>query len=127
MTTLIAIPAFIHRFIVANADSGNAEALAMNIQFDIDIAAQVISNLSPAQLRAVFERGSKAIAQPIAPGMCVTFDSEGPQSGIVTGIVSDLSNGQRIALIHVPGTQGGAPWHMPVDQLRAQFSERTPS
>lgn len=54
----------------------------------------------------------------ITVGMPVQFDSEhGPQRGTVDEIKADVGNGQRIALVRVPGTLDGAPWHMPVDQL----------
>lgn len=54
----------------------------------------------------------------ITIGMPVVFDSDGPQSGTVADIKIDVGNGQRIALVNVPGTLDGAPWQMPLDQLQ---------
>jgi hypothetical protein len=55
----------------------------------------------------------------ITVGATVNFDSDnGPQSGIVEDIKADLGNGQRIAMVKVPGTLDGVPWQMPVDQLQ---------
>lgn len=57
-------------------------------------------------------------ANRIIIGTAVTFDTdEGPQRGTVHGFKPDLSNGQKYALVKVPGTMNGALWPMPVDQL----------
>lgn len=95
-----------------------APALALaQLDTDIDVAVHALSSMSLAQLHAVFDRS--AMMQPITPGAHVTFDSEhGPQRGTVAEIRADLGNGQRIALISVPGTLDGAPWCLPVEQLR---------
>lgn len=55
----------------------------------------------------------------ITAGARVAFDTEhGPQKGTVAEIKPDLGNGQRIAIVCVNGTQGGAPWHIPVNELQ---------
>ncbi len=55
----------------------------------------------------------------ITVGAHVEFDTEhGPQAGVVEQFKSDVGNGQRIAVVRVAGTLGGAPWHMPVEQLQ---------
>lgn len=55
----------------------------------------------------------------ITVGASVEFDTEdGPQAGVVEQFKSDVGNGQRIAVVRVAGTLGGAPWHMPVEQLQ---------
>lgn len=55
----------------------------------------------------------------IKPGAVVEFDSEsGPQKGTVSEIKTDIANGAKVALISVIGTLGGAPWHVPVNDLR---------
>lgn len=91
-----------------------APSLAIaQLDTDINVAAHALSAMSLDQLHAVFDRGAM-----IRPGAHVTFDTEhGPQRGTVTEIRADLGNGQRIALVQVPGTQGGAPWCLPVEQL----------
>lgn len=59
----------------------------------------------------------------ITVGTPVTFDSEdGPQRGTVRGFKPDVTNGQRFALVKVPGTLGGEPWQLPINQL-----ERAPA
>jgi len=58
-------------------------------------------------------------ANRIAIGTTVTFDSdEGPQRGTVHALKPDLGNGQKYALVKVPGTLNGEPWAMPIDQLQ---------
>lgn len=55
----------------------------------------------------------------ITPGDRVRFESEdGPQRGRVADIKPDLGNGQRIALVDVPGTMNGKPWQVPVNDLQ---------
>lgn len=57
--------------------------------------------------------------QDITIGTPVQFDSdEGPQRGRIAELKSDLSNGQRIALVDVPGTMNGRPWEIPVNDLK---------
>ncbi|GGY67865.1 hypothetical protein [Pseudoduganella albidiflava] len=54
----------------------------------------------------------------IGPGSPVTFESDaGPQHGTVAEIKTDVTNGAKIASVRVPGTMGGAPWTMPVNEL----------
>lgn len=63
---------------------------------------------------------STVISADIASGSRVAFDSEeGPQAGVVECIKPDLGNGQRIALVRVPGTLDGMPWQVPFEQLQA--------
>lgn len=59
----------------------------------------------------------------ITIGTAVLFDSDGPQAGTVEDIKLDVGNGQRIALVNVPGTLDGTPWHMPIDQLQRAPAE----
>ncbi|SFD84129.1 hypothetical protein [Massilia yuzhufengensis] len=55
---------------------------------------------------------------PIGPGSTVKFDSEdGPQTGTVHEIKTDLTNGAKVALVRVAGTLSGAPWRVPVNDL----------
>lgn len=59
----------------------------------------------------------------IGEGTHVKFDSEhGPQEGKVAQIKADVTNGRRVAAVHVAGTMDGQPWHVPVDQLRRAAS-----
>ena len=53
------------------------------------------------------------------PGSPVTFDSEhGPQRGTVDAIRCDISNGAKLATVIVAGTLSGAPWTVPINDLR---------
>jgi len=55
----------------------------------------------------------------IGPGSAVKFDSEnGPQTGTVHEIKTDISNGAKVALVRVAGTLGGQPWRIPVNELQ---------
>lgn len=55
----------------------------------------------------------------ITIGTNVRFESDaGPQRGRVADIKPDLGNGQRIALVDVPGTLNGMPWQIPVNDLQ---------
>lgn len=54
----------------------------------------------------------------IGPGSAVNFDSEdGPQTGIVHEIKTNIGNGAKVALVRVEGTLDGQPWHVPVNDL----------
>jgi hypothetical protein len=56
--------------------------------------------------------------KPITAGTPVKFDSEhGPQEGVVSDILRDLSNGRKVAAVQVEGALDGQPWSIPVDQL----------
>lgn len=55
----------------------------------------------------------------IGPGSPVTFDSEeGPQSGTVIELKTDIGNSARIAFVRVNGTLDSAPWRIPVNELQ---------
>lgn len=55
----------------------------------------------------------------IGPGSTVKFDSEdGPQTGTVHEIKTDLTNGAKVALVRVEGTLSGQPWRVPVNELQ---------
>jgi hypothetical protein len=55
----------------------------------------------------------------IGPGSLVTFDSEaGPQQGTVAELMTDISNGSKVAIVRVIGTLDGAPWRVPVNELQ---------
>lgn len=55
----------------------------------------------------------------ITVGTKVKFDTEhGLQRGTVADIKQDISNAQSIAIVDVPGTQSGAPWKMPLNDLQ---------
>ena len=55
----------------------------------------------------------------ITVGTHVEFDTEhGPQAGIIEDIRHDLGNGQRIAVICVPGTLNRTSWMIPIEQLQ---------
>jgi hypothetical protein len=61
----------------------------------------------------------RAIDISIGVGADVKFDSDhGTQLGKVADIKSDVTNGRRVAAVHVAGTLDGQPWHVPVDQLQ---------
>jgi hypothetical protein len=53
------------------------------------------------------------------PKQRVTFDDaqEGPQSGVVLGILKNISNGQDTAAIEVDFSLPGVVWHVPVIEL----------
>lgn len=54
----------------------------------------------------------------IGPGTAVKFDSDdGPQTGTVHEIKTDIGNGAKVALVRVAGTLGGQPWRVPVNEL----------
>ncbi|WGG48954.1 hypothetical protein [Rugamonas sp. DEMB1] len=56
--------------------------------------------------------------KPITAGTPVKFDSEhGPQEGVVSDILRDLSNGRKVAAVQVEGALDGRPWTIPLDQL----------
>lgn len=60
-----------------------------------------------------------AMKKEITVGTKVRFESDdGPQRGQVADIKPDLGNGQRIALVNVPGTMNSRPWHVPVNDLQ---------
>jgi hypothetical protein len=55
----------------------------------------------------------------ITVGTDVKFDSDaGIQQGKVCEIKGDVTNGRRIAAVHVAGSLDNQPWHVPVDQLQ---------
>ncbi|HEY0843783.1 MAG TPA: hypothetical protein VGE12_00340 [Noviherbaspirillum sp.] len=56
----------------------------------------------------------------ITIGTKVHFDSDnGPQRGRIVDFMCDVGNGQRIALVDVPGTLNGMPWAIPVNDLKS--------
>lgn len=55
----------------------------------------------------------------ITTGTTVKFDSdEGPQTGTVHEIKTDIGNGAKVALVRVEGTLDGQPWRVPVNELQ---------
>jgi hypothetical protein len=60
-------------------------------------------------------------ADEITKGDRVEFDSDhGTQRGAVIGVLPDVSNGERYAVVEIDGALAGCTWNVPVAKLQCE-------